>query len=226
MGSPKRKPTADTAPARTARGRSASKVVSLYGEQLLRTHGHLSGKGALPVLTGMQYAFVTNLLRGSGPQEAYRAAYPAMRDQSQQQIAFQASKLLTNGKVIAWLDYLSRNELSAQARTVGEHVSRLDRLQIAAVDMGDINTAVRAEMAIGKVSGLYVDRSISEVMNVTLNANSLEMALASRNPAFSERLRQAHAMADSMDGTAKLLEMAPDVVSEPVPVSRNRDQQR
>lgn len=225
MGSPKRKPPADTAPERTARGRSPAKVISLYGAQLLRTHGHLTGKGALPALSGLQYAFVTNLMRGAGPMEAYRASHPAMRECSNQKIAEHASRLLANGKILAWVDYLSRNEITAQVRTVGEHVSRLDRLQIAAVDMGDINTAVRAEMAIGKVSGLYIDRSITET-NVSFNAQSLELALASRNPAFAERLRQAHAMADSMDGTAKLLEMAPDVVSEPVPVSRNRDHQR
>lgn len=198
-----------------------------YGSRLVRTQEHLLGKTAkLPKLTGSQHAFVMNIHRGAGPMEAYRNAFPNQRAScSPQTIATSASMLLANPKILGWLDYLTRNEVAGQIRTVAEHVSNLDRIRIAADDAGDLRVAFQAEQSIGKVSGLYVERTLNET-NVTFNASSLELALASRNPAFAERLRQAHAMADSMDGTAKLLEMAPDVVSEPVPVSRNRDRQR
>lgn len=185
-----------------------------YGARLVRTQEHLLGKHAkLPRLTGSQHAFVMNLHRGAGPVEAYRNAYPEQRATSSvQTIATAASMLLANAKVLAWLDYLTRNEIAGQVRTIAEHIACLDRIRIAADDAGDLRVAFQAEQSIGKVSGLYVERTLNET-NVTVNIGTLEDSLMSRNPALAERLKAARLIADSMDGDVKLLDLAPDVVS-------------
>lgn len=188
------------------------------GFRMFKTHAHLMNRTPLPKITGGQYAFVLMLHRGLDPVEAYRKAYPNQRATSQvSSIASLAVRMLADVRILQWLDYMARTMIGQEARTLAEHVANLDHIRIGAIEAGDWGSAVRAEMAIGKVSGLYVDKSQVELID-RREVDDLENELARRNPAMVERFRAIRAMVASgqvdKDKPYQMLELLNKVTEE------------
>jgi len=184
----------------------------------------------LPKITGQHYAFSLAIIRGMNPADAFQAAYPNQRKtDSLAQIAWKANRLLQHQTIKLWLDYLTRSHVQGAMRTTAEHIANLERIKIAALETGYVETAGKMEMAIGKVSGLYVDRSVIDV-NHHVDADAVEVELVRRAPDLADRLTRFRVMLDGGDvdytvieGMAKRLPSTQDVVQEPVNTSRKRD---
>ena len=203
---------------------------------MLSTYRHLTESARLPKISGPHYTFVVCLTRGMGVLKAFQTAYPKQAaSRAVHSQAHEATKLCSSPAILAWVDHMARNDASAAVRTQAEHIGHLELLKAAAIDKDDLKVALHAEMAIGKVSGLYVDRSINET-NITINPGAIEHALVARDPELAQRLTRLRAAlvdggADDpklLEGIARdvhLVERPQDVVSEPHKSSRKRDRQ-
>ncbi|MEK9751610.1 MAG: hypothetical protein VW338_00140 [Rhodospirillaceae bacterium] len=186
----------------------------LSGRSIIRTYRHITQEHRLPKLSGAQYTFVVCLTRGMGPLKSFQTAYPKQatsRPLSAQ--AHAASILCQSDAILAWVDHMARNEVTAAVRTQAEHIAQLELVKAAALDLDEVETARKAEVDIGKVSGLYIDRSVQET-HVTISPHSLEHALVARDPDLAQRLtRLRAALADGGASDPKLIEgIARDVM--------------
>jgi hypothetical protein len=111
----------------------------------------------LPDLTPKQFAFVQGLLEGKTASDAYRGAYDCS-NMSKESIWARASELRRNSKVAVWLTHTRMAALELGIRSLEQHVAQLTRLREEAIDQGQISAAVQAEVAIGRVCGLYEDK--------------------------------------------------------------------
>lgn len=190
--------------------------------RLSRVWEYLQQNKPLPRISVQQYEFCRNVVTGASFIAAYRKAFKASISKSDLAVTTKAAKLASRKEIILWINHIQNTEKQGATVTSDEQIAEMAKLKHVAVEAGDHASAIRAQTDIGKVSGLYIDRSITET-TVTFTPTSLEQALIARNPALAERLRQARAIADSMDGEVPLLDLTPDVVSEPVSSSRKRD---
>lgn len=111
----------------------------------------------LPKLTSQQENFVKGILDGKSASDAYRAAY-STDNMKPETIWAAASRLRANSNVGAWLSAAIKAGVHKAARTLEDHIRRLDRLQEIAVETGNVGAAVQAEQLAGKVSGHYTER--------------------------------------------------------------------
>jgi len=127
-------------------------------------------------LTAKQEAFCIAYIETGNASEAYRRAYAA--DNMQPQVVnVKASTLLANGKIKVRLQELRAPVVKAAQITLTQHLDDLKRLRDLAEASEKYGPAVAAEMARGKVSGLYVDKV---EVNVTEGlAERLSKALSS-----------------------------------------------
>lgn len=110
-------------------------------------------------LTAKQEAFCIEYVKGGGKSfsDAYRTAYSCAR-MKPNTINTKSSALAQNGKIRARIDEL-RAEASREASvTLADHLRALETLRDSAAEAGQYSAAVKAEIARGKASGLYVDR--------------------------------------------------------------------
>ena len=110
-------------------------------------------------LTAKQEAFCIEYVKGGSKSfsDAYRAAFSCAH-MKPSTINTKASVLAQNGKIRARIDEL-RAEASREASvTLVDHLRTLEALRDSAAEAGQYSAAVKAEIARGKASGLYVDR--------------------------------------------------------------------
>ena len=108
-------------------------------------------------LTAKQEAFCIAYIETGNASEAYRRAYAA--DNMQPQVVnVKASTLLANGKIKVRLQEIRAPVVKAAQITLTQHLDDLKRLRDLAEASEKYGPAVAAEMARGKVSGLYVDK--------------------------------------------------------------------
>lgn len=110
-------------------------------------------------LTAKQEAFCIEYVKGGSKSfsDAYRAAFSCAH-MKPSTINTKASVLAQSGKIRARIHEL-RAEASREASvTLVDHLRTLETLRDNAAEAGQYSAAVKAEIARGKASGLYVER--------------------------------------------------------------------
>jgi phage terminase small subunit len=115
-------------------------------------------------LTPKQEAFCLAYLETGNASEAYRRSYNAERMKAET-IAVKACLLLKKDKIGARLDELRKPAVEAAQVTLAGHLNDLERLRDVAEKAGNLGAAVSAEVARGKVAGLYVEKTEAVVQN-------------------------------------------------------------
>ena len=109
-------------------------------------------------LTQKQENFCLAYIETGNASEAYRRAYNTV-GASEKTIWEKASRLLKEGKVRARLEELRKPAAESAQITLSQHLSTLEELRELAKEEGKFGPAIQAEIARGKASGLYVERS-------------------------------------------------------------------
>lgn len=108
-------------------------------------------------LTPKQEAFALAYVETSNASEAYRLCYAAEK-MAVNSVNREAHALLNNPKVAARVATLRGNLAQKSMLTLEDHIEKLKELRDAALADGKYAAAVSAEMARGKVCGLYVEK--------------------------------------------------------------------
>ena len=106
-------------------------------------------------LTQKQEAFCQAMLKNSNASEAYRAAYEAGA-MAPATVSRKAHDLQANGKITARLAELRAPAAELAQVSLGSHLAALKAVYDAALGAGQYGAAVAAEVARGRVCGLYV----------------------------------------------------------------------
>lgn len=111
----------------------------------------------MPQLTTKQEQFVSNLLSGMPPKDAYRQAYDAsgMKETS---ISVEVCKLRANPKIAQAIRVRQRLALDYSTITRENHLAELARGREIAYELGQASAGIQAEHYRGRVAGLYNDR--------------------------------------------------------------------
>jgi phage terminase small subunit len=108
-------------------------------------------------LTVKQEAFAVCVFKGMSQAQAYREAYDA-ENSSDGTIYKRASELMANGAVAGRVQELKNEAAKAAKITIVEHLQDLKALRNAAASSANFGAAITAEVARGRVCGLYVER--------------------------------------------------------------------
>jgi phage terminase small subunit len=117
-----------------------------------------AGNGEQALLTPKQENFCLAYIETGNASEAYRRSYDAsgMSDTS---INRKAKELLDNGKIAARLAALRAPVVQKAQITLEKHLNDLKRLRDMAEASEKYGPAIQAEIARGKASGLYVEKT-------------------------------------------------------------------
>lgn len=142
----------------------------------------------LPQLTAQQREFVRHVLEGKTASDAYRAAY-STENMQQSTIWAEASRLMNDHKVSAWLAAARKACLGSAVVTLEDHQRQLARLREIALDKGNVGAAVAAEQTRGKVAGHHIER-IQDMTQHSAEDTLREIAAAS--PELAASLAASH----------------------------------
>lgn len=110
-------------------------------------------------LTPKQEAFAQAVASGKSQSDAYRAAYTVRESTKPETVNQAASRLMADSNVSARVEELRQPVVEAAQITLKSHLERLQALSDAAEKGGQYSAAITAEVARGKASGLYVDKT-------------------------------------------------------------------
>lgn len=110
------------------------------------------------MLTIKQENFCLAYIETGNASEAYRRAYNA-ESMKPESVNREAKVLIDNPKIAARLEELRKPAREAAGVTLEGHLKELAELRELAKKDGKYGPAIQAEMARGKASGLYVERS-------------------------------------------------------------------
>lgn len=111
----------------------------------------------LPRLSEKNQEFVKLLTLGKTQADAY-ALSRGLVDYNVKSAEQSGCRLAAHPKVKAWLDYIKSAVADNIVCSKETHLAELARLSASAERNGNYGAAVNAEIARGKVAGLYVDR--------------------------------------------------------------------
>lgn len=114
---------------------------------------------AMSELTPKQEAFAQAVASGKSQSDAYRAAYTVAITTKADTVNQKASRLMSEGKVRARVEELRAPVVEAAQITLASHLERLRALSAAAEAGNQFSAAIAAEVARGKASGLYVEKT-------------------------------------------------------------------
>lgn len=109
-------------------------------------------------LTPKQESFCLAYLETGSASEAYRQAYDA-EGMKPETINKRASELLLNGEIAGRLESLRAPVREAAQISLRQHLDDLKRLRDLAEASEKYGPAIQAEVARGKASGLYVEKT-------------------------------------------------------------------
>jgi len=109
-------------------------------------------------LTQKQENFCLSYIETGNASEAYRRAYDA-ENMKEATVNNKSHVLLKNGDITARLSELRAPVVAKAQITLEQHLIDLKRLRDLAEASEKFGPAVQAEMARGKASGLYVDKT-------------------------------------------------------------------
>jgi len=110
-------------------------------------------------LTPKQEAFAQAVASGMSQSDAYRAAYKIRQDTKPDSVNQAASRVMANVKVASRVEELRKPVVEAAQITLASHLARLRALSEAAEGSAQYSAAITAEIARGKASGLYVEKT-------------------------------------------------------------------
>jgi phage terminase small subunit len=110
-------------------------------------------------LTPQQEAFAQAVASGMNQSDAYRASYKVRPTTKPLSVNQAASKLMTDPNISSRVEELRKPVVEAAQITLGSHLKRLQALSKKAEDSGQMSAAIAAEVARGKASGLYIERT-------------------------------------------------------------------
>ena len=110
-------------------------------------------------LTAKQEAFCVELARTGNASEAYRKAYDASGMKAAT-ISRTAAELQSRPKIAARIEALRTEVRRKGVVTLEEHLKALGVLRNKAVEARQYSAAISAEIARGKVCGLYTDAGL------------------------------------------------------------------
>jgi hypothetical protein len=110
-------------------------------------------------LTPKQEAFAQAVASGMSQSDAYRAAYKVRESTKPETVNQQASRIMADRKVAARVDELRKPVVEAAQITLASHLARLRALSEAAEGSAQYSAAITAEIARGKASGLYIEKT-------------------------------------------------------------------
>lgn len=113
-------------------------------------------------LTRKQEMFCEEFIRCGNASEAYRLSYRAERMKAET-VWNAAYKLMENGEVSARLKQLREAAAKEAQVTLEGHLHKLAELRDMAIEDGQWNAAITAEVSRGKAAGLYTDRLKADV---------------------------------------------------------------
>lgn len=108
-------------------------------------------------LTPKQENFCLEVVKGASLSDAYRAAY-STEGMKSETINARACELSKDSKITVRIKELQDRAANEAVVTLSGHLKRLEELCSMAAEKGQMGAAINAEIARGKVSGLYVDR--------------------------------------------------------------------
>jgi len=111
-------------------------------------------------LTPKQEKFAQSIVKGMTQADAYRSAYKNNMKASTIQEA--ASRLMTASNILARIEYLRKPVIEAVRITLKSHLDDLQALRNMATKKEQYSAAISAEIARGKVSGLYKEAEEDE----------------------------------------------------------------
>ena len=109
------------------------------------------------MLTSKQESFCLAYIENGNASEAYRLTYNAEK-MKPETVNRSAKELLDNTKITARIEEIRRPALEVAQVTLAEHLKDLKKLRDLSESEGKFSAAVSAEIARGKVSGLYVQK--------------------------------------------------------------------
>ena len=110
------------------------------------------------MLTIKQENFCLAYIETGNASEAYRRVYNTNK-MKPETVNRSAKEMLDNRKIAARIDELRKPAREAAGVTLEGHLKELAELRDLAKNEGKYGPAIQAEMARGKASGLYVERS-------------------------------------------------------------------
>lgn len=110
------------------------------------------------MLTIKQENFCLAYIETGNASEAYRRVYNTNK-MKPETVNRSAKEMLDNRKIAARIDELRKPAREAAGVTLAGHLKELAELRDLAKNDGKYGPAIQAEMARGKASGLYVERS-------------------------------------------------------------------
>lgn len=117
-------------------------------------------------LTPKQEKFAQGVASGMTQADAYRAAYPASLKWSENSVSCEASKLASNTKILQRVKELQAPVVEAAQMTLEGHLEKLKALRDAAIEKGDLGSAIKAEVKRGEASGYYKTRTENQNQHV------------------------------------------------------------
>lgn len=110
-------------------------------------------------ITPKQEAFAQAVASGKSQSDAYRAAYKVSDKTKPESVNQAASKLMANTNIASRVGDLRKPVVEAAQITLASHLDRLQALSAAAEEGNQYSAAISAEVARGKASGLYVEKT-------------------------------------------------------------------
>lgn len=121
-------------------------------------------------LTPKQEVFAQSIVSGMNQSDAYRSAYRVRSGTKPETVNQAASRIMADSNVTARVAELRVPIAKKAQMTLESHLDDLKGLRNMAVKKEQYSAAISAEIARGKASGLYVDKS---EVNATINAPTL-----------------------------------------------------
>jgi hypothetical protein len=110
-------------------------------------------------LTAKQEAFAQAVASGKSQSEAYRIAFNVRATTKPESVNQAASKLMADPNLCSRVAELRKPIVEAAQITLASHLERLRALSEAAEEGSQYSAAISAEIARGKASGLYIDKT-------------------------------------------------------------------
>lgn len=111
------------------------------------------------MLTPKKEAFAQAVVSGMSQSDAYRASFNVKAATKPETVNQAASRLMADSNVSARVEELRVPVVKAAQITLASHLERLRSLSEAAESSNQFSAAITAEVARGKASGLYVEKT-------------------------------------------------------------------
>lgn len=118
-------------------------------------------------LTPKQEKFAQGVASGLSQSDAYRKSFNVRKNTKPESVNQAASKLMSNTNISSRVRELQKPYIEEAGITLQSHLAALKSLHDLAISTEDWSPAITAEIARGKVAGLYVEK-VEHTGNVTV----------------------------------------------------------